>query len=271
MKIKGLKSRVTIGFMGIATLLLLSGLLSFFELSRLSEDTDVILRSNRQSMEFSRGMIHHLQSQNYAFVQIVAFGDRSLDEMCMASVEELAKTIKEASVSAGELELMDSMMYNVGQLRSVTERLVSIPAPTMVDSLMLSMGLSDNQSVVNENRVIYNEYQPIYTKMLSLIDDYLNLSQNIIAPRAESLRHNAYRAVTPVFISLMVMIIIVLLLYYFMMLYCVMPIISMNSALGSFMTYRVPFAPKAECRDEVEELRDKIEQLTLHSNKAKSL
>ena len=40
-------------------------------------------------------------------------------------------------------------------------------------------------------------------------------TQSSLAPRTEQLKRNAYRAVTPVLISLLVMIAIVLMLYYF--------------------------------------------------------
>lgn len=65
------------------------------------------------------------------------------------------------------------------------------------------------------------------------------------------MKKNAYRAVTPVLISLVVMIAIVLMLYYFMSVYCVNPIIRMNKGLGDYLSFRVPFAVKADCKDEV--------------------
>ncbi len=256
MGIKGLRSRVTVGFMGIAGLLFLSGMLSFFELSRLSDATDEILRANRRNMELSQDLIHSLQGQNDAFVRIVAFGEHTLDSSCMESVTYLEQAVEQAMIRTSQVELLDSMLYAVQRIRTLSQRLVD---EAHVES-----------DTVGSSRDIYNEYQPLYNSMLGLVDEYINTSQNILAPRAESLRHNAYRAVTPIFISLVVMIVIVLLLYYFMMLYCVNPIVVMNKSLTGFINYKIPFTPKAECRDEVEELRDKIEKLTLVAMKSKS-
>lgn len=70
-------------------------------------------------------------------------------------------------------------------------------------------------------------------------------------------QENAYRAVTPVLISLVVMIATVLMLFYFTMLYCVNPIVAMNKGLGQYLTFRIPFAVKAECKDEILELKEK--------------
>ena len=62
-------------------------------------------------------------------------------------------------------------------------------------------------------------------------------------------------------ISVAVMIAIVLMLFYFMSLYCVTPIERMNKGLGDWLAFRVPFAVKGDFKDEVLELKEKIETL----------
>ncbi|MFI3302629.1 MAG: hypothetical protein SNH35_00455 [Rikenellaceae bacterium] len=271
MEIKGLKRRVTVGFMGIITLLCISGMLSFLELNTLSEDTDLILRANKRNMELSRKMLNSLQSQNYAFVQIVAFGDRSLDSLCLGSVVELEQTIKEAKSESEMRGMLDSMMVTTRQLHAITERLIATPAepeePQTIDSTHMAKITSSMD--ISEDRELYRDYQPIYNSLLSAIDKYLNMSQDILAPSAESLHNNAYRAVTPVFISLVVMIVIVLMLYYFMLLLCVEPVVSMNKSLADYISFKVPFAPKGECRDEMLSLRENIETMIKLSKKLK--
>ena len=86
-------------------------------------------------------------------------------------------------------------------------------------------------------------------------------TQSSLAPRAEQMKKNAYRAVTPVLISLAVMIAIVLMLYYFMWIYCVSPILRMNKGLSDFLQFRMPFAVQGELNDEMRELKEKIDTL----------
>jgi signal transduction histidine kinase len=95
----------------------------------------------------------------------------------------------------------------------------------------------------------------------------MSQAQISLSPRAEQLSRNAYRAVTPVFISLVVMIIILLMFYYFIMIYALKPIIEMNKSLGDWLRYKVPFKTKSECRDELQELKEKIESVTNTSKK----
>ena len=94
-------------------------------------------------------------------------------------------------------------------------------------------------------------------------------SHDSIAPQAEQVRIDAYRAVTPVLISLFVMIAIVLMFYLFMITYEGQPIIAMNNALGSYLQYKIPFKFKEECKDEILELREKIETLIYISKQNK--
>ena len=86
-------------------------------------------------------------------------------------------------------------------------------------------------------------------------------TQGSLAPHTEQLKKNAYRAVTPVLISLLVMIAIVLLLYYFMLLYCVNPILHLNRSLGEYLQFRIPYRPKGDFQDELQEINEKVETL----------
>ena len=68
-----------------------------------------------------------------------------------------------------------------------------------------------------------------------------------------------------VLISLLVMIAVLLMFYYFMTIYCVNPIVKMNRSLGDYLAFKVPFVVKDELKDELLELKEKIETLVLQS------
>ena len=89
----------------------------------------------------------------------------------------------------------------------------------------------------------------------------MQLTHSSLAPRAAQLNRNAYRSVTPVFISLLVMIAIVLMFFYFVNVYCVRPIVRINTALSNYLTFKLPFRVKAELLDELKELHDNIDTL----------
>ena len=243
--------------MGIAGLLFLSGMLSFFELSRLSDATEVVLSTSQRNVESSQEMMSLLQRHNHNFVQCAAFGHSGQWSESM-EVDSLERVVRLERRSTSQVEMMDSMLNLLGRIRSLSVELVATQEQRAVDEQM--------QAFVEQ---IYSEYTPLYVSALRLIDEYTTLSQGALTPRAEALRHSAYRAVTPIFISLVVMIVVVLLLYYFMMLYCVMPIVAITRSLRAFMDYKIPFAPDCESRDELLELRERIEQMTLIVKKSR--
>jgi hypothetical protein len=91
---------------------------------------------------------------------------------------------------------------------------------------------------------------------------YMSGSQNTLGPEVNRLSHSARRAVTPVFISLVVMLVIVVMFYFLFKVYFVKPVLRINRSLGNFLTYRMPFDNTIACRDEVKTLRERINDIT---------
>ena len=241
----GLRKRVTVGFLSIVCLLFFSGMVSFVELSHLSRDTGEILKANMRNIELAKEMLDAAHEQNVALIRLSVFGDRSCDSLCRRSLERLENTLLVAQDEALEKSFLDSLAF------ATTE-----PGPVLPDSVGVKW---------------YNdEYVALYGRLTSAIKNYMTSTQSSLAPRAEQMKKNAYRAVTPVLISLAVMIAIVLMLYYFMSVYCVNPILRMNKGLGDYLSFRVPFVVKTDCKDEMLELKEKIETLITISKQPKA-
>lgn len=259
----GMRKRVTAGFLSIVCLLFFSGMVSFLELSRLSRDTGEILGANKRNIELAREMLDAVHDQNVALIHISVFGDRSYDSLCMAGMERLEKTLRVAQAEAFDKSFLDSLAFATTELRLLTDNYLAFGAGA-ADSVRLAVPDSVGGRWYND------EYEAHYDRLTAAIENYMTSTQSSLAPRAEQLKKNAYRAVTPVLISLVVMIATVLMLFYFTMLYCVNPIVAMNKGLGQYLTFRIPFAVKAECKDEILELKEKIEALVamLKQNKA---
>ncbi len=247
---RGLRKRVTVGFLSIAILLFISGVIAFFELNTLSLDTKNILSVNSRKMELAHQMLNTLHAQDEAFVQMTLFGEEGYDDICLRSIEELNRTIDIARSEISNPQMLDSLSIYLTELVELTQ---IVSAPVELDSLGVA---------VVERQAYYNSYRPIHSNIANSINSFTTSSFMSMEPRAEQLQRNAYRAVTPVLISLVVMIAIVLMLYYFMIIYCVNPIVRLNRSVGDFITYRLPFVSKGDCRDEVAELQDKIESMT---------
>ncbi len=292
---KGLRKRVTVGFLSIVGLLFFSGMVSFMELSYLSRDTEDILKANSRNIELAKEMLDAVHDQNIALIHLAVFGDDEFEPMCRNSMLRLERTLEVAQGEALEKSFLDSLSFATTELRIMTDNFLTLRAAAAtaaavadslahtsfaadslaarVDSLSVEMAKIIEEPVIHPDREgsrwYSEEYEQIYGRLNAAIKNYMTSTQSSLAPRAEQMKKNAYRAVTPVLISLAVMIAIVLMLYYFMLNYCVNPILRMNKGLGDYLSFRLPFAVKGECRDEVLELKEKIDSLINHAKQQK--
>lgn len=242
--------------MSIVTLLFFSGMVSLFELGHLSTDAEAILDNSHRNMELAKGMLSSLHKQNYAVAEVAVLGGASSDSLSREGLIYLENSLAAAyDLSKGGAHL-DSLTVTVAELRRLTNEMLAALNDTLPSSF---------------DRVWYNDvYMPVSSKVSEQINDYMSATHEGLTTRAEQLDHNAYRAVMPVLISLLVMIAIVLMLYYFITIYCVNPVLSLRKSLADWLAFRLPFAPKSECRDELLELKEDIETLINQSKQTKA-
>lgn len=253
----GIRKRVTVGFLSIVVLLFFSGLVSLFELNNMSGDIDSILSSNRRSIELSENLLDAIRRYDRAVINYAVFRDSTYTDSCRVCYGEFSSRIAQAKDEATKsaAPLFDSLQMVASQLKDVVDDLRN---NRRIENLLLLDDMSGG-ALSFDGRTWYDgRYMPAYNAASSSIMRVMSHAQSSLSPRAERLSRNAYRAVTPVFISLVVMIIILLMFYYFIMIYALKPIIEMNKSLGDWIRYKLPFAVKSECRDELQELKDKI-------------
>ena len=265
-----MRRRVTIGFLSIVCLLFFSGMVSFVELSHLSRDTGEILKANKRNIELAKEMLDAAYEQNVALIRLSVFGDNSYDSLCRSSMERLENTLLVAQSEALDKSFLDSLAFATTELRLVTDNYLAFGGASRASRASRADSLAALRPDSLGGRWYSDEYQALYGRLTAAIKSYMTSTQSSLVPRAEQMKKNAYRAVTPVLISLAVMIAIVLMLFYFMSIYCVTPIERMNKGLGDWLSFRVPFAVKGDLKDEVLELKEKIEALINISKQTKS-
>lgn len=279
----GLRKRVTVGFLSIVCLLFFSGMISLLELGHLSRDTGEILKANARNIELAKEMLDAAHEQNVALIRLSVFGDRSSDSLCRASMARLENTLLVAQNEALDKSFLDSLAFATTELRIVTDNYLNFGEMRSSDSMTHtgtaapaahhSAATAQKNAPAADSLGIkwYNEeYNELYGRLTAAIKNYMTSTQSSLAPRAEQMKKNAYRAVTPVLISVAVMIAIVLMLFYFMTIYCVVPIERMNKSLADWLTFRIPFTVKGDLKDEVLELKERIETLINQSKQNKA-
>lgn len=252
----GIGKRVTIGFLSIVALLFFSGMISLIELSRVSGQPEAILTANQHNIEIVEEMLDAARDQNMSIIRLSIFGDRTGDSICRVSMARLEAVLEIAREEARDKAQLDSLTFMVTDMRILTDN-------------YLDFGLNDEGDYIDPDWYA-DHFEPMYDNLTTAIENYMDAAQRALMPHTERLKRDAYRAVTPVLISLAVMIAVVLMFYYFVTIYGVFPIVRINRALGDYLNYRMPFNVKAECRDELAELRERIETLIARAKTGKN-
>ena len=238
----GIRKKIMLGFFSLALLLLFSGMVSLFELNRLSRTTKNLLDSSSRNMELSRQMLDGIQEQNTALLQMIVFGETDYDSSFVAGRKEFDKALAEATVTIRDLSELDSI-YSA---REYYNEVVS-------DYF--------NQWVRTDVDWFVDIYKTSYSRLTEAIKNYMTSSQYSLGVKASMLESNAYRAITPSIITLSVAILIVLMFYFLLDFYYTQPILKISKGLQDYLTSKIPFNVKTEGHDEISQLKDSVESL----------
>lgn len=256
--------RVRAAFLSIVLLLIFAGGTSLLELERVSHDTQLILEASKQNVDIAREMASALSDQNDAIIYMAVVGDSS--QRFRTDSENSILRLKRASEEAFELlhnteyhGLADSLTMHTDNLNTIVRDYLDGNVQRRIEADMLIDSLPNKLTI---GSWYVDEYKTEHRNLSKQISKYMTGSQSTLGPEVSRLSHTARRAVTPVFISLLVMFIVVLMLYFFLKRLYIKPMTRINRSLGDYITYRVPFDDSIECRDEIKELRDRISTLT---------
>ena len=236
----GIRKKITIGFLILAMLLVFSGIVSFFQLSRIGAETQNILRLSQRNMELAREMLDAAEEQNFALLQMFMGENLDYDTLFMEGKERFAIALDNAraegftgldSIAAAYQRYEESAKYYV------------------------------LHSIEGDTEWFIDEYGTNYHRLTDAVKAYMTSSQNSLAPQALVIEKNAYRAITPSIITIGVMLLVVLMFLYFIDLYYVQPVVKINRSLGDYLSFNTPFNVQMEGKDETFELKEKIEEL----------
>jgi methyl-accepting chemotaxis protein len=247
-----------LAFMSILLLLLFSGTISLFELERVSHDTEVILHASKESTDLAGEMISALNDQNDAMISMAVISGSLKDiaphlSKCEESIERLTAAAEQAHqrmIDTDHAHVTDSLVVYTARINDLAQSYINGD---------IHRAIAQDTIIRTTTHSWYVEqYKPQYTTVSTQITKYMTGSETTLGPDVNRLSHTARRAVTPVFISLVVMFVAMLMLYYFLHVYFIRPILRINRNLGDYLSFRMPFEKDASCRDEIATLRERI-------------
>ncbi len=237
----GIRTKVTIGFVSLALLVMGAGAVSFFELTRIGKRTQQILDASNLNMTISRELLDGAEMQHMSLLHNYSTGTAAgYDSLYLAGRRMFADGLEK------------------GQEAGIT--VINVIGGAFDDYEMVA-GAYFADSLHYDSNWLEADYWRAYMNLTSAIKEYMTGSEFNLGSQAERIEHNAYRAITPSLVTLGVILLLLFVLLFFIDIYYIKPVVKMNKSLDGFIKYHTPFNVSFEGKDEAFELKENIEEL----------
>lgn len=238
-----MRKKIFIGFMSLALLLMFAALVSLFELQRLTRKTQDLLQASGHNIEMSNSMLEAVRQQNNALLHGFMDDDPNYQASFDQAVAKLNQTLITATTTVRDLNELDSIYI-------------------AYDAYQKSVSAHDFAPGTKATAVWFmSSYRPAYEDLTAAIKNYSLEIQYDLVHQASKLENNVHRALMPEILTLAVMMLIIGMFYFFIDSYLSRPVVKINEALARYLKARIPFEVKADCRDEIAQLKSNIEDL----------
>lgn len=239
----GIRKKIMLGFLSLGILLFFSGLMSYFELGRLTHSSQGMLDASRQNLEFSKTMLDAAQDQNTALLEIMVAGHTAYDSLLRSGRAQFDEAVRQARSSSQAVAALDTVIA------------ASIRYNSLVDSRLAEGKAHDNVEW------FVDVYGNSYYELTAAVKTFMIASQHMMDTKARQLERNAYRAIMPGIIALVIAIAIIVTFFYLVDVYYIRPVLKITQGLHNYLNARVPFNVTFEGRDEIFQLKEYIETL----------
>ena len=239
---QGLRKKIMSGFISLALLLFFAATFSFWELQRMSRETQELLDASARYTRLSREMLDAIQEQNASLLSMIMQDKRRLDTTFIASRLRFDHALIEATVTVRDLTELDAIYQAYRTYEETITTYIEADAPNTVSWFV-------------------DIYRSSYADLTTVVKNYMSASQYTLSTQASLLKGSAYRAITPSIMTLGVAMIVVLLFCFLIDLYFIHPVIRINKSLWNYLNNKLPFSAHVEGHDEVYRLREAIETL----------
>ncbi len=251
------------GCTALALVLCFSGMISYFELRRLSESTRASLGVSLSCVDISKQMLDAVQTQNTALLQLIVPSQEDSDSVSALYLQQ-ARTGQQAFEEAITQAKLIEGVATSDDLDSIIT--ANARYNEVVDSYL------EQQAEIPQERVEWfmGLYKTTYQGVTTAIKNLMLYSHSIMDSHIEALEDNAYRATRPGIIALAIGVLIILVFFHMLNIYYLSPTLLMNQGLRNYLRSRVPFSVHVEGKDEIRELKEAIEALIKQSKAKKS-
>ncbi len=243
----GLRTKILSGFLILALMLAVAGVMSVYELNSIGSSVQRILDENYKSISVTKKMIEAVERE-----------DSGILFLMLGKWEEGRRIINSADSS---FNANLSFAYSNITIESEKEHLDLIKQKYATYKALWERPIVDTDKQGNFDWYL-NETHNAVTEVKNALDDLIKLNDTTMYKTASRIENGSTRAIMPGIVAILTSLVFTFIFIYFVNYYVVEPIIKITDRIKMFIKSDMPFKVDIESKDEINELETSIRKMS---------
>lgn len=248
-----MKLKLTLSLSAIAVILLVSGIISYIEYTRMSSYVSDLIADNINSINVAQRLSEVSNTYNLEILSVIGDDSAIIPDFNQEEFMEHCDSLKKNLTSVSLLPLADSVVYSYAAYMLTTLELEDVLLSDFIDS----------------RTWYFDRLQPKYNRLRSDIDALSAGMYNDLKKNSKTFERGYYRSLTPGIVAVGVGLLLVVMLLFFLLAYYVNPIYKMLDSLRNYREYNKKYTYSFEGDDQLSDLNDGIAELASENQQLK--
>lgn len=248
-----MKLKLTLSLSAIAVILLVSGIISYIEYTRMSSYVSDLIADNINSINVAQRLSEVSNTYNLEILSVIGDDSAIIPDFNQDEFMEHCDSLKKNLTSVSLLPLADSVVYSYAAYMLTTLELEDVLLSDFIDS----------------RSWYFDRLQPKYNRLRSDIDALSAGMYNDLKKNSETFERGYYRSLTPGIVAVGVGLLLVVMLLFFLLAYYVNPIYRMLRSLKDYREYNKKYVYDFDGDDQLSDLNDGIAELVSENQQLK--
>ncbi|MFQ5605075.1 MAG: MCP four helix bundle domain-containing protein [bacterium] len=235
----GLRLKILSGFLILATMLLIAGVWSIYEITSLGTSVPKLLNENYKSINMANKMMAALEREDSAILLLLSGNwkqGRNILTQADSAFQDEFKNAQQNLTIPGEAAHLDSIKATYQIYKELWDR-----------------------PIVGTNKQgdldwYFAQMHRAFSDVKAAVHKLLLLNEQSIYGTASKLQNRANRAIMPGVVAIVAALIFTLIFNYFVHFYVTDPIVKITKRVKKFVERKVPFEIEIESQDEFQDL-----------------
>lgn len=242
-----IKKKISLGFVVIGTILLVSSAISIYEFVRMRNTVSNLINDNIAAINTTRTLIEVSDEYNYNLLE--GLGDESAllytRDKNDNRFSDYLNELKGKFTTPQERQYADSVLFAY-----TTYIIVMNDAPNVWQG-----------DYAGRRNWYFNKLHPVYMRLRGYLQKLTLTSQEALAENSLTMTDSFYRSIMPGVVAVMVGLVLVVLFNYFISLYFVNPLQRISGGITDFLNRKKSYNIIVDTDDELHLLNENVKEL----------